>query len=262
MALTNREIKYLKSLNLKKYRIAERSFLAEGVRLLEETLKTNYKPLMVLYSPRQLSNRGFKVIEAFSGQKVEIKKITASESKRIAGTKSSPGIMAIFPFREFNLEQQLATKPRRILVCDRINDPGNLGTLMRSASAFEFDLIITTDGSAEITNPKTIRAGMGAYFRLPSVDGVSADLTQEKLTAAGFKIFCADIKGDSIEQLAALPPQVALVIGAEVSGLNPAFRNDFNQMLRIPMSKNIDSLNAAIAGSILMYWLKSNAGVP
>lgn len=254
MALTKSEIKFFLSLQSKRGRKRENRFLAEGVRLLEEALSAGYLPQEVLYSPADLTPRGKHLIDGFSARRVPSRTISAKECQRLSDTESSQGIVALFGFPDRSLEQQLDRGYRRVLVCDRLGDPGNLGTLLRSAAAFRFELVVMTAGSAEATNPKSIRAGMGAFFRLPVVEDVDDAKLVSELKRRGYKIYNADVKGKYISGSLPVAEKMALVIGSEASGTGAALAAEANYHIKIPMAKHTESLNSAMAGTVLMFW--------
>jgi len=200
VALTKAEVKILISLNNKRSRLKSNRFLVDGVRLLEEALAARYFPVIVYYSPSELNERGHALVRGFIDQKVQAQTISAKECAKISGTKASQGVIALFDVKKYNLQQQLKSRPRRILICDGIADPGNLGTLIRSATAFDFSLIIATEHSAEITNPKTVRASMGAFFKVPIVSGANGAELVTAMTEAGYRLYLADIAGVHIDR--------------------------------------------------------------
>jgi TrmH family RNA methyltransferase len=257
VALGTSEIKYLVSLNTKKGRRQENRFLAEGVRLLEEALSADYMPLTIFYAPSEINSRGEKLVKSFVKHKVKAQSISGRECSRLSDTKSSQGIIALFDREKYSLEQQLRKNHRKVLICDRIGDPGNLGTLIRSAVAFDFDLVITTVGSAETINPKTIRASMGGFFRIPIVEGVNDIALAGQLKKLGYKIYEADVKGKLISRSMPIAVNAALVIGSEAAGTGPVLGAEAHYRIRIPMSKKTESLNSAMAGTVLMFWFNS-----
>jgi TrmH family RNA methyltransferase len=254
VALTKAEIKYLTSLQTKKGRKKEGRFLIEGVRLLEDALAADYLPHTILYAPSELTERGQELVRKFVARKVTAQTISARECNRLADTKTSQGIIALFSLPRHSLRQHLAKGCRKILICDGIGDPGNLGTLIRSAAAFHFDLVVTTAGSAEAGNPKTVRAGMGAFFRIPVVDGVDAGELAAELNIAGYTIYNADVKGKYIGPSLPAADKLALVVGSEASGTGAALAAAARFRVKVPMAKNVESLNSAMAGTVLMFW--------
>jgi len=257
LSLTKTEIKYLTSLHNKKQRLREKRFLVEGTRLLEEALSAGYLPLTVFCCPSEIDSRGEKLIDGFRQVRVETKTVSSRECKLLTSTVSSPGIVALFPIRESNLSWQLREKPQRVLVCDKVGDPGNLGTLIRSAAAFRFGLVITTGGSAEVTNPKVIRASMGGFFRVPVVVDVPETETANLLKQSKYSLYQADIKGSDVGTAMPITGRIALIVGSETAGSGKILGGQADYRIRIPISDKVESLNAAVAGSILMFWFGS-----
>ena len=125
MALTKAELKYLRSLQTKSGRRQNNRFLGEGIRLLEDALRAGYLPQTVLYAPSELSPRGEKLIKKFAARKVTTQAVTVRECRQLNDTKTPQGIVAMFDHKTYDLQQQLKRRPRRILICDKIGDPGN-----------------------------------------------------------------------------------------------------------------------------------------
>jgi len=258
VSLTKTEVKYLASLNTKKGRKQENRFLAEGVRLLEEALEGDYLPLSVMYAPAELNSRGEKLISGFTRHKVTTRSISARECAQLADTKTSQGIVALFECKKYSLQQQLHQGCRKVLICDGIGDPGNLGTLIRSAVAFHFDLVVTTAGSAETINPKTVRASMGGFFKVPVIDGVDDAELAAQLKKKNYTIYGADLKGKDLDRSIAVADKTALVIGSEAAGSGRILTEAADVRVKIPMSLKTESLNSAMAGTILMFWVDSS----
>ncbi len=257
LSLTKAEIKAVADLRLKKYRQEQKRFTCEGVRLLEEALLANFMPESVLYSPYDTSNRAIQLIANFKKKRITVHEVSSKECQKVSDTKSSQGIVAVFPMNNLSLKQQLAREPRKVLVCDRINDPGNLGTLMRSAAAFGFSLLLLTDETAEATNPKTIRASMGAFFTVPCIEQLEPEEMLSELRECGYKTYNADIEGTIIDDTAVASDKSVLIIGSEATGARDVFSRNADFQIKIPMATHVESLNAAMAGTVLMYWMDS-----
>lgn len=260
MALLQREIKQLKALRTKNARRKDNRFLAEGVRLLEEAARANYWPIRIFYSPAELSERGQALVKVFTAAKREAISVSARECRTLSDTKTSQGILALFESNRADFQQLLLGAKRKIVVCDKIGDPGNLGTLIRSATAFGFDGLITTAGSAEPESPKTIRASMGGYFNLPIVSSMDRQEMIADLKRANFTILNADINGTDISDNFRLPKKLALVIGSEAFGAGDDLTQAADINIKIPMAGGVESLNSAMAGSILMHRIYSGEG--
>ncbi len=255
-----RELKQLKALKTKNARRKENRFLAEGVRLLEEAAQANYWPIRVFYSPSEIGERGQALVDKFIAAQRDTISISARECRSLSDTKTSQGIVALFEANRTKLQQLLEGARRKIIVCDKIGDPGNLGTLIRSATAFGFDGLITTAGSAEPESAKTIRASMGCYFSLPITSAVEPRSLIEHLKKADYKIFNADIGGQEITDTISIPDKLALVIGSEAFGSGNDLAQAADFKIKIPMSGRVESLNSAMAGSILMHRIYSGGG--
>lgn len=257
MALSKADMKYLVSLQTKKGRAKEGRFLAEGVRLLEAALAAGCLPRVVFYAPSELTPRGQELIRDFGGRRVPTTSISARECNRLGDAETSQGMVAVFDTPQAVLNDVLAKKHRRVLLCDRIADPGNLGSLMRTAAAFGFGLVVTTAGSAEAFGPKTIRATMGAVFTTTIIGGVDAAEAVAWLKKAGYRIYNADIKGKPLAPGLTVADRAALAVGSEAFGADPAVREAADVHIKVPMAGNTESLNVAVAGAILMFWFSS-----
>lgn len=263
LPLTKTEIKEIIELKQKKRRVERGLFLCEGIRLLEESLLSSFRPELVVFSPAVISERGNELIREFKKRDFPIEEVSAKDIGRISDTRTSQGIAAIYKKPDRTLGQQLASDHRNILICDNISDPGNIGTLMRSAAGFGFTLMLLTPAAAEMTNPKTIRASMGAYFSVAYIEEADAETIAASVRDAGFSLCVADISGREIGERIAVPDKTALVVGSEADGVSPEFMKTADLVLKIPMSEQVESLNAAMAGTVLMFWIhaRGRAGI-
>jgi TrmH family RNA methyltransferase len=221
----------------KTFRHSEGLCLVFKDHLIEEIAQSH--PIEVLFTLDPYQNPHAK--ETFFVTKEILEKITGvySNEKRAAILKIPP----------------LSTKKgARILVFDRLQDPGNVGTLMRSMEAFGFDQAFFIEPSVDPFNEKTIRSSMGAVFRLDIKFGTVDQLLEEKLPLIG-----ADMEGVSLEQFVP-PKEFALVLGHEGQGIHPQIKNK-STMVKIPMLYPTESLNVAQAGAILLYFLGKSRGL-
>ncbi len=154
---------------------------------------------------------------------------------------------------EVDIPQEKAFDAGCVLVLDRIQDPGNLGTILRTAESFGISNILSLKGSVSWTNEKVLRSSLGSILALKICeDAVEADL--KELKAKGYHLLGADMSGEDIRSFKA-PEKWALVIGNEGSGLSSEVRANLDYCIRIPMKEGMESLNAAVAASILMFSL-------
>ena len=247
----NPKIKLVRDLlSQKKYREKESSFVVEGVRLAEEALAAGYIPSLILYSD-SLSERGREILQTLDAGQTSIEEIDADLLDKVSATSTSQGILMVFPQPAENPE--LAGEP--VLVLDQMRDPGNLGTILRSASAFGFETVILTPGSVDPFAPKVLRAGMGAHFKL-KLQVMDADAIRQLCQSAGdekLTILLADADAGQNCWKTNLTRPLCLIIGSEAFGAETEVRKITDERVLIPMQANNESLNAAMAASILMY---------
>ena len=229
-------------------RESSQSFVIEGVRICEEALAAGWQPSLLLYS-QQLSLRGRQLLEGFSSGPANIEEIPNHLMDSIAGTESPQGILAVFPFRSI----PAPVDPDFVLVLDSLRDPGNLGTILRSAAAAGVQSVLLTPGTADPFAPKVLRSAMGAHFRLPlrfsSWDEIEA--LRNRASPSPLKFFLAESEGGLPCWQTDFRQPLALWIGGEAEGASPAARRLADALVTIPMPGRSESLNAAAAASIL-----------
>lgn len=259
MAISKAELKKLISLKSKKGRCKENSFLVGGIRLMEEALKSAVLPVKVYCAMEVLTDRGRKLITELKSKKIRVLAVAKREIEAISDTDSPQGVAGLFKIPKTDLSKLYKLSSRKLLLCDQINDPGNLGTLMRSALAFGFDMMLVTDNTVELYNPKVVRSSAGAIFQLPIATITYNELNQfkelrnVKIAAAvspqsgindSFEMASANHDGDDLLMLA---------IGSEAEGLSNEVLEMSDCKISIKHEAKVESLNAAVAGSILMY---------
>ncbi len=231
------------------------AFVAEGVRLVEEAVISNWGFRFALYD-ESLNERGRSQVEDLRSRGVDVEEVSTSLMKSLSETETPQGILAVLEFAQL---PTLATGASVgvpnycdfILIPDQIRDPGNLGTLLRTAAAAGVQAVLLPPETTDAFAPKVVRSGMGAHFRLP-IHSMSWEEIEKMLQVAGLKVFIADMNGQSCWETDLRQP-IALVIGGEADGASESARKLANQKICIPMSEKIESLNAGVAGSILMF---------
>jgi RNA methyltransferase, TrmH family len=222
------------------------AFVVEGVRLAEEAVNSNWPIRFVLYDD-SLSERGMSKVESLMSQGVDVEEVSTSVMKAMSETENPQGILAVL--NEFQLA--IPESPNFILIPDQIRDPGNLGTLLRSAAATGVQAVLVPPETTDAFAPKVLRSGMGAHFKLP-IHSMSWDEINEVIKLAGVQVLVADMDGQSCWDIDLCQP-VALVIGSEAEGASASARELANEKISIPMSGEMESLNAGVAGSVLMF---------
>lgn len=140
-----------------------------------------------------------------------------------------------------------------VLVCNGVQDPGNLGTLIRAAAGAGADGVVLTDGCADAWGLKSLRSGMGSQLRVPVVSNVSCEEVIEMLRVRQMTMFVADGSGQSSYADVDWNQRVALVIGSEANGPSVEIMQVANEIVHVPMANNVDSLNAAVAGAVMLF---------
>ncbi len=229
---------------------------------MEESIRFRFWPHIVYYAPAALSDRGLKLIKQFERQHIETKRLSAGELESVSGTEAPQGMVGLFAIPEMNLSELYQPHYRKLLLCENISDPGNLGTLIRSALAFGFDFALLCGSSAEPYAPKVVRASAGAIFGLPvaevTLNQLDAFLSKERIM-----VIASDLRGDADIRLLKKElknKKVVLAVGSEASGLSKRILDRADRRIRIPHSQTVESLNAAVAGSILMKEIYDNVG--
>ena len=173
--------------------------------------------------------------------------------EQVAQTQTPQGIAALVELPSYNLETILGGQDLLLLVACGLQDPGNLGTLMRSAAAFGASALITLHETVSPFNPKAVRSSAGAIFRLPVLAGFAANELLNRLRAAQVRIVAADRHSPAPLCQADLRGSLAIMVGSEASGLPPEIAREASMLLSIPIRPGMDSVNVATAAGIFLY---------
>jgi TrmH family RNA methyltransferase len=222
------------------------AFVVEGVRLVEEAVNSNWPMRFVLFD-ESLSERGKSKVESLTSQGVDVEEVSTSVMKALSETETPQGILAVLELTNLPIPNLL----NFILIPDQIRDPGNLGTLLRSAAATGTQAVLTPPETTDAFAPKVLRSGMGAHFKLP-IHSMSWDEIEQVVKSAGLQVFIADMDGQSCWDIDLTKP-VALVVGNEAEGASESAGGLASGKISIPMSGMMESLNAGVAGSVLMF---------
>lgn len=228
-----------------KVRKSESAYVAEGVRILEESLHSKVRPDFILYTD-DLDQRGQILLTSLMDQKVICERVAADLFLEVSSTETPQGILGVLPIPD----QEIPENPDLVLILDEIRDPGNLGTLLRTALAAGTNLVILTKGSVDPYSPKVVRAGMGAHFRLPLIRSSWDEIPG---LLPGVKLALADMSADQDLWSVDLTGAVGLIIGSEAHGPGEMAEKNADFRVRIPMDSRSESLNAAVAGGLLLY---------
>ena len=225
----------------------------EGPFLVEEALRAREAAGVhsVLVSEEGLE-RLKSLVERLPAE-AEVARVSDQLFRGVAQTESPQGIAALVELRRPALDAVLRTPNVLLLVACGLQDPGNLGTILRSAQAFGASALITLEGTVSPFNPKAMRASSGAVFHVPSFAGTDANGLFKKLRTARVRIAAADRQSPSRVSDSDLRGSIAILIGQEAAGLSPEISRQAQMLVSVPIRAGMDSLNAATAASIILY---------
>ncbi len=236
-SLNNEKIKLYAKLNDKKYRYENKLFIAPGKHLVEEAIKSNLvKEILLLQGEENTYNS-------------DVTYVTEDILKKVSDLSNAPIVLAIC-----HMKENTNIKGNTIIL-DDIKDPGNLGTIIRSAVAFNYETIILSSNSVDIYNPKVVRATEGMLFNINILTGNLPSFITE-LKNKGYLIYGTDVINGH-KPTKELKPH-ALIIGSEAIGMSEEIKKLTDKNLYIKMNKNCESLNAGVSASILMYTLNED----
>jgi TrmH family RNA methyltransferase len=221
------------------------AFVVEGVRLVEEALAAGWSLRFALHDAG-LGGRGKTLLSRLAAAGVDLEPVAENLMRSTSETETPQGVLAVVEIKPLPIPDKLDF----VLVPDAIRDPGNLGTLLRTAAAAGVQAVFLPPETADAFAPKVVRAGMGAHFRLPILcldwDGLHARLE-------GLRIYLAEMEASTPSWQADFRRPLALIVGGEAEGASRQAIEMASEQVCIPMPGNAESLNAAVAGAILMF---------
>jgi TrmH family RNA methyltransferase len=249
----NSSIKHLRSLADPKYRKKEKAFLIEGVKMVEEALRDNLGVKMVVASPSLVQHHGKGVLKLAESRPVEILWVTERIMDTISESKTPQPVMAVVQTKEHSEEDLLAQGSGLILLAHQLQDPGNLGTIIRTAEAVGASGVAISTNTVDPFNPKAIRASMGSILHLPIVHIVDVSAFIKACKKKGYQTVATVLRGDKTHFDIDLRKPTVLILGQEGAGLPQVIMPDIDLHVRIPMAATIDSLNVATAAAVILY---------
>ncbi len=241
----NKIYKLVQKLTRRSVREKEGLYIAEGERLVNEAADANCINFYVSTKEINTHLPQYILSEAFF--------------KGISQTKSPQGIMAVCNMPRYSENDFLDKDCHFVLACDRLSDPGNLGTIIRTAEAAGVDFVLLTKQSVDAFNPKTVRATMGSIFRMPIIQ---SDTMLDALSKKGYKIIVTSLdKANCLYQSDLTGDKIVIVIGNEAIGVSQKIQDMATYRIKIPMSGRVESLNAAASASIILYECKRQRGL-
>lgn len=254
-SLTSPNNPFLKSLRraLAEGVTEEGSLAVEGPHLVEEALNAGANARVVTIVVAQQALRKFRSLLGRLPTDAETVQVPDRLFQKLAQTENSQGIAALVELRRADLETTLASRDGLFLVACQLQDPGNLGTMVRSAQALGATALIALAGTVSPYNPKAVRSSAGAIFHLPVfIESKPGDLFS-RLHAHGVRTIAADPRSSVNLSSADFRPEVAVLVGNEGAGVPLEVSREADQLVAIPIRPGTDSLNAAAAASIFLY---------
>lgn len=232
-----------------KERRKDKVFLVEGVKMFEEAPESRILEVYVSESAYEKANEDIKN----KLDRVGFNLITDDIFKKMSDTQTPQGILTVVKQPEYRLEDIIKADNPLLVVLENLQDPGNLGTIVRTGEGAGITGVILSKTTVDIYNPKTIRATMGSIYRVPFVYVEDLKDTLVQMKEAGITSYAAHLKGDNYYSSFSFTQPTAFLIGNEGNGLTDEISEIADHYLKIPMEGKVESLNAAIATSLLIY---------
>ncbi len=255
--LTPSEAKLLHALKTRGGREKHDAFTVEGVRVVEEALAARIDlKFAVISTSLEDGRRGQSLVQQLTAR-TTVQRVSDGQLRQLAETDTPQGVIVVARPPHATLADVKLPPASVVLVIDAVQDPGNLGTLIRTAAAFAVTGVIALPGTVDYWNSKVVRSAAGASFQVPLVNAAEAE-TWDWLARNTFTVCGADMSGVPVAQ-AGMAARVALVVGNEGAGLRKATRTHVQCTVSIPMPGRAESLNVAAAAAILLYELSNRA---
>ena len=244
---SNPQVKNLQQLKKKaSVRNEQDAFLVEGIKMFQEAPGERIQKLYVSKSLYDEKGAAF-----FGNSELEVldDRVYAS----VSDTKTPQGVLCLVKMKENRLEDMLEDTDGVWLVLENVQDPGNLGTIVRTGEGAGITGVIMSNGTVDIYNPKTIRATMGSIYRVPFCYAENMQAVMQKLKKCKIQTYAAYLEGSSVYDVQNYKEAAAFLIGNEGNGLTKELAESADYRIRIPMCGKVESLNAGIASAVLMY---------
>jgi len=249
----NTVIKKLRSLSDPRQRRKESSFLIEGVKMVEEALRDKAGVQTVVASPALVQHHGKGILKLAEHEHVEVLWISDRLMDSLAENKTPQPVLAVVGMRNYGEDELFSRSSNLIVIAHRLQDPGNLGTIIRTAEAVSASGVAYTADTVDPYNAKAVRASMGSILRVPVVfvDGIKAFLAA--CGRKGYQTAATSLSGTTTHFDVDFTRPTVVVLGREGAGLPRDLTDCIDVSLRIPMADTIDSLNVATAAAVILY---------
>lgn len=224
----------------------QQKYVVEGLHLVEESVNSNVVETII-------KSTEFNKDISFDISNIDVITVDEKTIKLLTDTVTSPGIFAVCKIKEKTLD---TSKYNKLVILDKIQDPGNLGTIVRTADAFNFDAIILSKGTTSIYAPKVMRSMQGSNFHIDFFDNI--DLTTFLDSLNDFDILATSLDtSESLEDIKTINPRCAIILGNEANGVTKETLEKVNRKVKINMPGQAESLNVSVAAGIMMHYINN-----
>ena len=252
-SLQNEQVKYVVSLQRHKAREEAQLFVVEGWRFVEEAVRRNASIKKVFVCQERETLEWQFLHKRLGERSIPFEEVSKRVLRKMSATEEPQGILAVVRQTTYTWSDLQIDRNSVLLIVDGIQDPGNLGSILRTALASGVRYVCLTPGTVDLYNPKVLRSTMGAIFFLVLLPDQQPEDILSFCQDRGLSVFMGDIQGSSVYHTKLTAGPLALVVGNEGNGPSSSFRSADVQCVTIPMSHDVESLNVAIATGILLY---------
>lgn len=260
--MRNPRVKHLVRLRHSTHRKRQGRFLVEGRREIERALQSHWTLETLYYCRERFADEGiYGVMERAESAGIECVQLTAAPFAKASLREHPDGLLAVARARERTLDDITVSSPALILIAEGIEKPGNIGALLRTADAAGVDGLFLCDPVADLYNPNAIRASQGSFFHVPTITAETAQL-REWLHGRDIRVIATSPSAENSLWGVDLTTPVAIIVGAESTGLSPAWLEAPAQPVRLPMHGRADSLNVTATAAITLFEALRQRAIP
>lgn len=252
-SLQNPWVKHVANLQQRKVRNAAKEFVVEGWRSVSEALTRGAQIKQAFVTPEPFPAGGAALLASLRQKGISLEEVELRVMEKMSATEAPQGILALVAQPEFSWADVSRTANDVLLIIDGVQDPGNLGTILRTALATGVQTVCCTRGTVDLFNPKVLRSTMGAVFSLVLLQELNMEEILNFLQEKGYTLLVADVRGEPLYRSGPWPLPLALVVGNEGAGPAQIFKEKADRTIAIPMHQQVESLNVAVAAGIVLY---------
>lgn len=259
---TNDNVKFIKSLNEKKSRLKNNTFYLEGVKVVNEILDKAIDIMFIAYSKSILISTygGEELLKRIEKCNYKVLDFEENIFRYMTDTINPQGVLVVMNIPRYDLLEEIKNEKNNILILDKVQDPGNLGTIIRSCNAFNIDIIICTKDTADVYSPKTVRSTMGGILNTKIIYEEDIEFIKI-LKSYGYNIVTTSLQAKESLETINYNEKYAFIMGNEANGVSKELEENSDISVKIPMSDKIESLNVGVATSIILYEQYKNKNI-